>query len=72
MQNVQNIQYGYLLNKYLKGAGLVAWEATEYMYSGRTESVNVATNLSSTQEVISHLQVTDSNIAWILQCRIHK
>jgi hypothetical protein len=28
-----------LLNKYLKGAGLVAWEATEYIYSVRTESV---------------------------------
>jgi hypothetical protein len=39
MQYVYNIQYGYLLNKYLKGAGLVAWEAAEYIYSARTESV---------------------------------
>jgi hypothetical protein len=41
MQHVKNIQYGYLLNKYLKGAGLVAWEAAEYEYSARSESVNL-------------------------------
>jgi hypothetical protein len=44
MQHVQNIQYRYLLNKYLKGAGLVAWEAAEYIYSVRTESVNDSTH----------------------------
>jgi hypothetical protein len=41
MQHVKNIQCGYLLNKYLKGAGLVAWEAAEYIYSARTESVKI-------------------------------
>jgi hypothetical protein len=34
------------LNKYLKGAGLVAWEAAEYIYSARTESIKFGLILS--------------------------
>jgi hypothetical protein len=31
----------------------------------RVSLVNVASSLSSTQEVISHVQVTETNSAWI-------
>jgi hypothetical protein len=34
--------------------------------------VNVASSLSSTQEVISRVDVTQSNNAWIFQHCIHK
>jgi hypothetical protein len=35
-------------------------------------TVNVASNLSSIQEVISRVQVTETDTAWIFQRRIHK
>jgi hypothetical protein len=38
----------------------------------RVWTVNVASRLSSTQDVISHVQVTEINSAWIFQRRIHK
>jgi hypothetical protein len=46
------------------------------LYIGRTVPkgliVNLASSLSSTLEVISHVQVTETNSAWIFQRRIHK
>jgi succinylarginine dihydrolase len=35
-------------------------------------TVNVASSLSSTQEVKSHIHVTKTNSAWIFQRCIHK
>jgi hypothetical protein len=38
----------------------------------RVSIVNVAISLSSTQEVISRVQITETNGAWIFQRRIYK
>jgi hypothetical protein len=38
----------------------------------RVWTVNIASSLSSTQEVISRVQVTETDSAWIFQRRIHK